>query len=272
MLHPMRHPISPPVHRGGNVRSALTACWLAFCVWGAPLAQAQAIGERPFVLAYDESGGSEGSYSVKLLRLIYAEAFRRMGVPLEVASYPTARLPLLLERSLIDGEMARALVYGKLHPNLVRVNESVLVGAFALYTSKPELRLGDLKDLLTSSLRVEYRLGVLSCEAAMKAAVSGERLSTIATTRQGVEKLLRDRTDVYCDIDLAVLNVLYGPPLPGVGALRTLMQIGDPAPLYPYLNPKHADMAVRLAAVLKQMKQEGVVEQYRKKVLHEFSR
>lgn len=252
------------------VRSTLRMLLLIWGLLFAHQAQAQAPDARPFILAYDESGGGEGSFTVKLFRQIYAEAFRRMGVPLEIVHYPTARLPLMLDRGMIDGEMARALLYGQLNPKLIRVSESVLVGAFVLYTAKPELRLSELKDLLTSTLRAEYRLGVLTCEGAMKATVSGERLSTIATTRQGLEKLLRDRTDVYCDIDLAVLNVLYGPPLQGAGALHTLLQIGDPAPLYPYLHPNHADMAPRLAATLKQMKLEGLLEQYRKEVLREF--
>lgn len=266
----MKRPTSPPFLRRYNVRRALAACLLALGLVGTVLAQST--GERPFVLAYDEGGGSESSYSVRLFRLIYSEAFKRLGVPLEVASYPTARLTLLMDRGLIDGEMARALIYGQLHPNLIRVKESVLVGAFALYTAKPELRLDDLKELAKSPLRVEYRLGVLTCDGALKAVVPAPRLSAIATTRQGLEKLLLDRTDVYCDIDLAVENNLYGSEIRGAGALRVLLQIGDPAPLYPYLNQNHAELAIRLAAALKQMKQEGLFERYRKEVLRDLSR
>jgi polar amino acid transport system substrate-binding protein len=37
-------------------------------------------------------------------------------------------------------------------------------------------------------------------------------------------------------------------------------------PTYPYLHRKHADLAPRLAAVLKQMKSEGLIKAYRLQV------
>jgi hypothetical protein len=39
--------------------------------------------------------------------------------------------------------------------------------------------------------------------------------------------------------------------------------IGDAIPTYPYLYKTHADLAPRLAAVLKKMKEEGLIENYR---------
>lgn len=230
----------------------------------------QVAAKAPFVLAYDEGGSPEGAYSVLLYRRIYGEAFRRMKVPLEITHFPTARLTAMMEHGEIDGEMARSTVYSTLHPSLVRVEESVMLGHFGLYTAKPDLALESVAALRDSDLRVEYRIGVAGCESQMKEVVSASRLSGIVSTRQGLEKLLLDRTDVYCDIDVAVQNNLYSGSIAGAKGLRLLLHVGQPAPLYAYVIPAHRGLAKGLAATLRQMKREGLVDQYTREVLREL--
>jgi polar amino acid transport system substrate-binding protein len=227
---------------------------------------------QPFVLAYDESGSPEGSYSEKLNKLVFADAFRRMNVPLKMVHYPTARLTLMLKHGDIDGEMARGLVYAKFNPELIRVTEHVQVGQFGLYTADPNLSIASQDELRTNaSLRVEYRIGVLACEADMKAIVPESRLTAIPTTQQGLAKLLLRRTDLYCDIDTAVTNVLSIESLKGAEALRVALPIGGAVPLYPYVAAKHAELALRLAETLKQMRREGVLARYAAEVTQSFA-
>ena len=59
------------------------------------------------------------------MRRIYAEAFRRLGIPIEFAVYPTKRLSTTLDEGGIDGEFVRVHAYAAAHPNLVRVEEPV---------------------------------------------------------------------------------------------------------------------------------------------------
>jgi hypothetical protein len=233
--------------------------------------QAQTVPAKPFLMGIDENGTPEGSYTARLFPAIYAEAFRRLQVPLEFVRYPTARLPAMLEGGAIDGDMARAVGFGEAHPNLVRVGESTRDAFFALYTANPDLKPFPLADLAGGSQRLLYRVGVLFCENTLKRLLPPDRLSTITSPQLGLRMLALGRADLYCDIDLAVANQLMSPEFKGQ-RLRKLMDLGDPAPLYAYLAPKHAELAQNLARTLRQMKREGWIDRLDRDILRDMGR
>jgi hypothetical protein len=74
--------------------------------------------------------------------------------------------------------------------------------------------------------------------------------------------LLTGRVDYFCEIDAALQSALRSPEFKGV-TVRPLLTIGDRVVLYPYLSRKQAQLAPRLAAVLKEMKAEGLLERFR---------
>ena len=64
------------------------------------------------------------------------------------------------------------------------------------------------------------------------------------------------------EIDAALQSALHSPEFKSA-AVRPLLTIGDRIVLYPYLSKKQAELAPRLAAVLKGMKAEGLLERFR---------
>jgi hypothetical protein len=215
---------------------------------------------RTFVLSADQDAST---FAGKWVWLIYTEAFRRLGVNFRLTANPMSRQSALADDGLIDGEVARAHAYGATQPNLVRVEEPVLHLVFSLYTANPSLRLGRVEDLAQTPLRGEYRRGVGVCESALKAVLPAERLSDVTTTEQGAKKLLAGRTDVFCDNDVSMLRVIHAPDIEGARSLRKVLPLGAAIPTYPYLHRRHAELAPRLAAVIKAMKAEGLIEEYR---------
>jgi len=205
----------------------------------------------------------ESSFTGKWLRRIYAEAFRRLGIPLEFAVYPLKRLSTMVDAGKLDGELLRAHGYAALHPQLVRVEESVLDVFIVLYAANPDLKLERLEDLSSRDWYADYRRGVGVCESLLTKALPREQVFDVTTTEQGLRKLLAGRSDVFCDFDLAVLAELYSQDYGDAGNVRKLFTLGNPTPLYPYLHGKKAALAPRLAAVLRQMKAEGLVQAYR---------
>lgn len=199
------------------------------------------------------------TYSGLLARLLYAEVSRRLGVPVEIATFPQQRRSELANSGAIDGETSRIRAYGDNHPNLVRVEEALIDVHFALYTAHPTLRAQRIEDLAAGQLYGEYRRGVLFCEQALKAVLPAERLSDVTEPLQGVKKLLARRTDVYCDLEIAVMNVQHDATLGGVGKVRKILDLGA-LPTYPYLHKRHAGLAPRMAAVIRKMKADGVIE------------
>ncbi|MED5621845.1 substrate-binding periplasmic protein [Ideonella sp. BN130291] len=222
--------------------------------------------QRVFLIGTDQV---DTAFTGLWQRRVYAEAFRRLGLKAEFPYYPTKRLSALVDAGELDGDMLRRRSYGLAHPEQVQVDVPVIEVRFALYTAHPALRLARLEDLSATGWQGHYRRGVLFCEDTLKAHVPAQRLAEVTTTAQGLKSLLAGHTAFLCDIDLAVDNVLYSREIRGDERVRELLAMGPPEPLYPYLHKKNADLAPRLAAVLRQMKAEGLVERLRRQALRD---
>ena len=236
---------------------------LALLVPAAPALSQTATGTiKPFIMTAD---GEPTTYGSRWVTLIYTELFGRLAMPFQLEHYTLARRAALVEEGTVDGETSRVYTYGDNRPNLVRVEESLLDFNFALFAANPGVRLERLEDLRASSYLVEYRRGILLCENTLKKLVPAERISDVPTQQQGLKKLLAGRTDLYCDLEAYIRQELQSPEFKG-SAIRKAIGVGNAVPTYPYLHKKHAALAPRMAAVIKQMKAEGLIEAYRLQV------
>jgi hypothetical protein len=130
-------------------------------------------------------------------------------------------------------------------------------------SANASLALRRLDELQASPLRVLYRRGVVYCERTLSA-LPPERLANVTTTSQALKMLLAGRADVYCDIDSSMRQAQSEEQI-RVPAVRMLLEL-ESAALYPYLHARHAELAPRLAAVLKRMKEEGLLDRYLREV------
>jgi hypothetical protein len=231
---------------------------------GAP-AQAQA--PDPIVLG---TARSDDNYVGRLLNRIFTEAFRRLDVPLEIRVFPTSRLSVMAENGEIDGELVRARAYGDAYPNLVRVEAPVVDIVFALWAARPDVQLTRLADLPGSGLSANYARGVLGCENALKPLLPPERLAIANNTEQALAMLLEQRVDLHCNLDFTVLPLAAGAAFRDRLKLHKVLELGEPTALYPYLHRRHAALAPRLAATLRQMREAGDIERLRRQAMKEF--
>jgi hypothetical protein len=219
---------------------------------------------RAFIMTAD---GEPTTYASRWVTKIYGEAFKRLGIPFRLDNYTLARRAALVEEGAADGETSRIYSYGDNKPYLVRVEESLIDFGFSFYTANPKVRVERFEDLRATNYLVEFRRGILLCENTVRQFVPAERTSDVTTQEQGLKKLLAGRTDLYCDIDVYVLQELQSPELnDSAKKVRKVIGIGKSVSTYPFLHKRHADLAPRLAAVLKQMKAEGLIEAYRLQV------
>lgn len=216
---------------------------------------------RAFVMVTDQP---ETTYEGKWQRLAYEEAFRRLGIPLEVDVMPTLRVSAMVDAGAVDGQFMRVAAYAGPHPDQVRVDEPIYEVGFAIWVNNPALTLQRLQDLTATSLIGVYRRGVELCERSLLPLVPAERLSSVATENDGLRMLLTGRVDFFCENDASLQSALYSPEFKGVTSVRALLTFGDRIMLYPYLARKNAELAPRLAAVLKAMKAEGLLERFRR--------
>ena len=246
-----------PHASGGRPRSLLIAGLLALSAMLPCSVRSEP--QRPFVMV---TGQPETTFEGKWQRLAYHEAFKRLGLPLEVEVMPTQRMTAMADSGAVDGQFGRVGAYADTHPEQVRVDEPIYEVGFALWVSNPALTLSHLQDLPATSLIGAYRRGVELCERSLAPLLAAGRLSSVATEQDALRMLVTGRVDFVCEIDVALLNALHSPEFKGA-AVRPLLTIGDRIAMYPYLSRKQAELAPRLAAVLKEMKAEGLLERFR---------
>ena len=223
---------------------------------------------HPLVIATNQP---DTTYEGKWQRRVYEEAFRRLGVPIEVTLMPTLRVTAMVDSGAVDGQFLRVFSYADAHPEQVRVEEPLHQVVFGLWASNPALNLSRLEDLAATRWSGIYRRGVEQCQRSMSEVLPGDRVSIVATPELGLRMLLAGRVDFYCELDAAVLNALYLPEFKNVTSIRPLLTYGDPIALHPYLHRKHAELAGRMAAVLKQMKADGLLERFRREARYELT-
>jgi polar amino acid transport system substrate-binding protein len=223
---------------------------------------------RPLVMATDQP---DTTYEGRWLRRAYEEAFKRLDVPIEVTVMPTPRVTAMVDSGAVDGQFLRVFAYADAHPEQVRVEEPLHQVVFGLWASNPALNLSRLGDLTATGWIGIYRRGVEHCQKTLSGVLPGDRLSSVSTPELGLQMLLAGRVDFYCELDASVLNALYLPEFKNVTSIRPLLMYGDPIALHPYLNKKHADLAGRLAAALKQMKADGSLERFQREAKYELT-
>ena len=221
--------------------------------------------DRSFLLAINRPADS---LAYKFLHMTYSEVFRRMEIPFELLYRPLKRGAHDAGSGSYDGEVARVFAYQASHPTLIRVEEflySTDVSAFA--TTSFRGNLDGWKSLKGSDYKVEYPRGVLISEMNLKPIIAPENLSTINNAKQGLNKLLRNRTNIYIDDDLVIFPLLSelsednDNKIQKVGIMQSI-------PLYMYIHKKNHLLAPRLSEVIKEMKAQGLIMQYRKIVFN----
>lgn len=263
---PFRSPQASGDRPRKSAQSLLIAALLAsLAMWPARL---RSEPTKPLVMATNQP---DTTYEGKWQRRIYEEAFRRLGVPFEVTLLPTLRMTAMADAGEVDGQFVRVFAYADAHPEQVRVEEPIYHVMFGLWVSNPALSLSRLEDLAATSWTGIYRRGVEQCQNDLSGVLPSDRLSSVATAELGLHMLLAGRIDFYCELDGAVLNALYLPEFKDVTSVRPLLMYGDTIALHPYLHRKHAELAARLAAVLKQMKADGSLERFRREVKYELT-
>ena len=243
------------------VLRALLVVAAALCSGPAPAQQEPAAA--PFVMATHQP---DGNFQGQWVRRIYGEAFRRLGVPMEVRQLPLQRMTEMLDRGELDGDVGRVHAHGLSHPELVRVEESMYEVVFGLYTLDQTIELKRIEDLDARPRRAAYVRGVAICERLLKPHIAPENLSALVNDEQGVHMLAIGRTHFYCSANHSVADTASRERFRGLPPPRLVLSMGNIA-LYPYLHRRHAALAPRLAEVLREMRSQGLIERFRMEAL-----
>ena len=201
------------------------------------------------------------NFLAKWLNMVYTEAFRRLNMEFVYKYTSPKRCMLLSDSGKVDGELWRVYDYSSVHSNLIRVEESPFSNRFCAYATAPDIKLNGWESLRDTDYKVDYRRGQKKTHEKLPGIVRKENLSTINHWTHGLKRLIAGRTDIYVDIEWTIKDALKADEFENsnihiVGVMEEMTS-------HAFLHKKHKELAPKLSAVLKEMKNEGLIEKYK---------
>lgn len=206
------------------------------------------------------SGVPEGGPVEQLITQIYTEAFQRLGIKMTYQFYPFKRATGMAVQEKIDGELTRKFSYGNKHPNLVRVEEPAYTDRFIAFATDPAIQLQGWESIRITNLRIDYQRGIHGIEQQLRILTGRNRISPLNNDQMGLRRLIADRTDIYISGENFVKGLLQTEEFQNSGI--RIAGIMEEVPIYAYLLKKHQKIGPKLSSVLRQMKNEGLIDQY----------
>lgn len=202
----------------------------------------------------------ETIYAPRVVSLICADAFKQMGLDAEVRSFPPLRGAIEADAGRIDGEVGRALTYGDDHPNLIRVDESLLSFRVSAFTRIPGLKVNGWDSLKGTSYRVQYRTGYPTFKARLEQILPSQQISSVVDSQTGLQNVALGRTDIL--VDLEEFGQLQLLRLQNRYSNVYNAGLVQDTPVYIYLHKRHAALVPRLTAILSKMKSSGAINRH----------
>lgn len=196
----------------------------------------------------------------QILSLIYDEIGKRVGISIDLIFLPAKRAGKYSDKGESDGEAARFHGYHKKHPHLIQVEEPLAFVNVAAYTTSRSLIVNDWSSLRGKGLRIEHLRGHSYPEKMIKLYAPDELVSEVNNPIQALKKLIGGRTDVFVAVEVIITSHLEKPEFLGSNIRKAgiLGRIG----LHTFLNRKHSKLEPLFSAAIKDIKKEGLLNQY----------
>lgn len=191
-----------------------------------------------------------------MLDQIVTEAFRRIGIKVEIVFTTTKRSLVDVNDGMLDGELNRIEGMELSFPNLVRVPEPNMQMHFVAF-SKKDIPISDWESI--KELRIGIVRGWKILEQNTKGFPNVTYLTEIATL---FEMLAMDRLDVVLYSKLTGYEELHKLGYDDIRHLTPPLCVSD---MFLYLHKSHNELVAPVAEALREMKQDGTYD----KIVHE---
>lgn len=189
---------------------------------------------------------------------VMIEAYRRLGMTMEVREFPGERALQTANEGKVDGELYRKGDIAETFTHLIKIPVVISSADFVVFVKDKSISAYDWNALLP--YRVGYKRGVKSVEMNL---VKGTKSEPVSSTDQAFKKLDVGRNDVVISPKITGLVLLSQLGITGVTLLDPpLLSIQ----LFHYLHEKHKGLVPKLTATLQQMEKEGVIQNIHKQV------
>lgn len=191
---------------------------------------------------------------------VVTEAYRRLGLPVQVRHLPGERSLRSANNGDTDGELYRKLGMERDYPNLVIVPVPLLTYEIVIFTQGTHFVVNGW-----DSLR-PYTIGYVKSIKIVEQNTQGMRVEVAGTLRQAFLKMTLGRSDVVVANRTSGLAALKELNLTDIKVLSPPLAT---FPVFHYLHKKHAALVPRLTAVLQQMQKDKTIDTLQKAVMVE---
>jgi len=206
------------------------------------------------------SNDTKQSKNGRLLFLIYSEVAKRLDRKLVYRGYPAKRASMLSDKALVHGEIHRVPSYSDAHPSMIKVEEPHFSIEFYAYTYHKTLKLKGWNSLNNKGYSVGYRAGVKRSKAQLEKLTLAE-LTKVPDNKTGLSMLGKHRYDVFVDVKESLENTIKTHPQDNLiypaGIIEKLNT-------HAFVHKKYQYLAPKIAEILKQLKEEGLIDKYKK--------
>jgi polar amino acid transport system substrate-binding protein len=184
--------------------------------------------------------------------LLTIEAFKRLGLDIIIPRLPAERALINANNGIDDGNLPRISGLSSLYPNLIKVPESVMNYTFVAFT-----RHADFSTHGWEALK-PYNVGIITGWKILEKNITDVRsLSKVKNQTQLFTLLKRNRIDVVIYEKWQGLQTAMNL---GITDIRILQPPLAKNKMFLYLHKKHAELVPKVAAGLKQMKEDGTYQ------------
>ena len=222
------------------------------CVLALPAAASGVNGAAPLVLNTAARAPRSLPDGTGYQDRIITEAFRRIGIQVQIITQPPERALINANEGAIDGDCWRVSGNEARYPNLVMVPEPVDEASIKVFTRDPDMRITGWADL--KPYDVAFINGWKILEAKVTATRTLDRVKDIDALFVLLDK---GRTDAALVDPVMGQAVVRRRGLTGIRILEPPLTRQD---MYMYLHRRHADLVPRLTETLRQMKRDGTFQ------------
>ncbi|MDM4766200.1 transporter substrate-binding domain-containing protein [Pelomonas sp. SE-A7] len=193
---------------------------------------------------------------------VMREAYRRLGLELQVQAMPGERSLISANSGETDAELYRRAGIDRLYPQLLQVPVPLLTYEIVVFTKSRPFAIEGWESLRP------YRLGYVKGIKIVEEMTAGMKQEPVATMQQAFVKLDLGRTDLVLANRASGLAALHGLPINGVRVLSPPLAT---FPVFHYLNKRHEALLPRLTATLREMERERFIRQVQEEELARYA-
>jgi len=189
---------------------------------------------------------------------VLAEAYRELGIDIEIQRFPAQRSILESNAGRTDGELFRPTGIEQKFENLMMVPAPLCSAGISVFTRGQDFKVDGWDSLKP------YRIGILNGHQGATQGTKGMNVVKVRSPRQMIQMLAHGRVDLILLTPIVGLTAIKDVGIGGISLLEPPVVTEN---LYHYVHKRHQEIAPKLAAVLKRLAARGRIKEVEEEYL-----